>query len=795
MPEWRAYHGKSSAEHQAEFDDLSGNGFRMISLSVYGDPANARYAAVWVRRAGPAFIAFHGRSRAEYQQLSDQLTADGFRATILCATGGGPAGEILAGIFEEGTWDCVALAGASATDIQAQCGELRTAGFAMRWLSVYGDAANPLYAGVWETNTRPVAWTIEIGDDGNGFQEKFDAYTSGRMRPECVSVAGGDRYSSIWYDDLIGDWFAFYDMTSDGYQQKFDEMNGQGFMPIRVQAGGAWNDPRFAAVFARDDVRPTRQWTVSGPSSSELATFDDVVRSFMEANRVRSGQLAVVRHGKLIYLRAFTHAEPGYPVTEPSTVFRVASVSKTITATAALALIERGRLRLDERLENILNLNTPSGGGPTDPAFADILVWHLLSHCSGLQVNQYGSPNPATVAEAFGTPLPITRDQYASFAATQPVTSPGTIVWYSGLGFFLLGQVIAQRAVNISYDTHVTASVWTPLGITRAKVAPSLVEDRLPGEAWYQPSVPGLGQSVMSHDRPLVPLQYGTQYTEIGAAMGGWALAAADYARLWASFDIGAHNPVMSPETVQTMWTSPPGIHRPDALRGWWLNDAGGGITAIGHNGGFEGTAAAVWRRSDGVSVVAIFNRDLDLDFPNGAPFGTEMNAAIGAITDWPTHDLFPYADLKTICDDGWRQCNRCQVLFRTGGQGSLSCPAGHGGHSDTGSPHYTLVHDLPAARGQWGWRRCALCQALWFAAGGAAGACPANPGGSHQKVRPDYVLAHDEPFTSPGQQGWRLCVRCQSLWWPHSGTAGVCAAGHGHSVASGSATYLLLMF
>src|ERR1700740_52111 len=44
---FQAYHGVSSAEHQAKFNALSQQGYRMISLSVYGDPGSAQYAAVW----------------------------------------------------------------------------------------------------------------------------------------------------------------------------------------------------------------------------------------------------------------------------------------------------------------------------------------------------------------------------------------------------------------------------------------------------------------------------------------------------------------------------------------------------------------------------------------------------------------------------------------------------------------------------------------------------------------------------------------------------------------------------
>ena len=50
---FQAYHGVTAAEHQAQFNQLSAEGYRMISLSVYGDPSDALYAAVWVQRACP----------------------------------------------------------------------------------------------------------------------------------------------------------------------------------------------------------------------------------------------------------------------------------------------------------------------------------------------------------------------------------------------------------------------------------------------------------------------------------------------------------------------------------------------------------------------------------------------------------------------------------------------------------------------------------------------------------------------------------------------------------------------
>ena len=59
---FQAYHGVSAAQHQANFNKFFAEGYRIISLSVYGDPGNALYAAVWVQRAGPVWVAIHGVS-------------------------------------------------------------------------------------------------------------------------------------------------------------------------------------------------------------------------------------------------------------------------------------------------------------------------------------------------------------------------------------------------------------------------------------------------------------------------------------------------------------------------------------------------------------------------------------------------------------------------------------------------------------------------------------------------------------------------------------------------------------
>ena len=84
---FQAYHGVTGAEHQTNFNSLSAQGFRMISLSVYGDPGDARYAAVWVQRRVTAWVAVHGVNSAGYQSFFNNWTAKGYVPVLVSATG------------------------------------------------------------------------------------------------------------------------------------------------------------------------------------------------------------------------------------------------------------------------------------------------------------------------------------------------------------------------------------------------------------------------------------------------------------------------------------------------------------------------------------------------------------------------------------------------------------------------------------------------------------------------------------------------------------------------------------
>jgi CubicO group peptidase (beta-lactamase class C family) len=102
---------------------------------------------------------------------------------------------------------------------------------------------------------------------------------------------------------------------------------------------------------------------MSGPAAPGMASFDRVVPAFMEKWRIPGGAVAVVKDGRLVLARGYGWAdrEAGRRV-EPDSLFRIASLSKSITAAAVLELAEAGRLGLDDRVFQLLSdLQPPAG--------------------------------------------------------------------------------------------------------------------------------------------------------------------------------------------------------------------------------------------------------------------------------------------------------------------------------------------------------------------------------------------------------------------------------------------------
>ncbi|MFY9341718.1 MAG: serine hydrolase [Planctomycetota bacterium] len=634
-----AYHDQNGAAHQLQHDTLSPLGYRMIALTIYGTTSSPSYAAVWVQRSGPVFAAFHGLTAAQYQTFADTWSPLGYRPRILSAMGSA-ANPRFAGSYELTNAAGWTSHGLTEAQFWTERSNARDLGLDVTAVDIYGSAADPRYIVAFG----PVSYGQHevVSSDVAGFQVHFDALANGHARPSLVGFNDAQRFVSLWRSDDVGDWIAHTDMTAAEYQTNFDTYILQNRYPISLQASGSGSSRRFAAVWAPSDLPAATVWTAIGPTVPQFAPFDAWAQSWMAQNGIRAASMAIVRDGRLVHARGYTRARTGYPITLPTSLFEIASCSKPLTSIAV-------HQHFQNPASNMAPGDTMMSYFPTviasAPGCASITLHHLLTHQGGW--NRNVSPDPMvgldkTIADTFGQPLPIGKFLiYRYMVGTQPLDfTPGTDSQYSNFGFSVLGQALEVRNPGLSYAQIMQQRVFAPLGITRARIADS---DALhPGEVRYHPWTPMLSRSVLANAQPWVAGQYGALNKENMDSHGAWVMAAPDYAKVLAAFDLGGSNPLLGPVQTANMWTVEPGYS--SLMRGWFRTSVpdgmGGQVAMYHHNGLLYGATSFIARRADGLSFVFLTNGDRNNLF--GDDHGAQLSGIANTISLWPTWDLFP---------------------------------------------------------------------------------------------------------------------------------------------------------
>jgi cytochrome c biogenesis factor len=162
---WVARHGLSGAQYQAEFDKLTGQGYKLIQVSGYSIGNRARYAAIWEKSGNQnAWVARHGLSSAQYQAEFDKLTGQGYR--LMQVSGYNVGGrDRYAAIWEksgnQNAW--VARHGLSNAQYQAEFDKLTGQGYRLMQVSGYSVGGQDRYAAIWEKSANQNAWVARHG--------------------------------------------------------------------------------------------------------------------------------------------------------------------------------------------------------------------------------------------------------------------------------------------------------------------------------------------------------------------------------------------------------------------------------------------------------------------------------------------------------------------------------------------------------------------------------------------------------------------------------------------------------
>ncbi|WP_030615179.1 serine hydrolase domain-containing protein [Streptomyces fulvoviolaceus] len=211
-----------------------------------------------------------------------------------------------------------------------------------------------------------------------------------------------------------------------------------------------------------------------------LDRLDQHFAHYVDEGRLPGYLVSVSRGGRVAHLTTHGHRDlaAGLPV-EADTLYRIYSMTKPVTAVAALLLVEEGRLSLDDPVgRHIPAFADPqvyvSGSGAdtrTRPAAGPLLIRHLMTHTAGLTFAFYHShPVDALYREADlessvvpGSNLAHTVDVYASLPLQ---FEPGT-QWNYSVASNVLGRVI-EVVSGQPLDTFFAERIFGPLGMPDA---------------------------------------------------------------------------------------------------------------------------------------------------------------------------------------------------------------------------------------------------------------------------------------------------------------------------------------
>jgi CubicO group peptidase (beta-lactamase class C family) len=328
------------------------------------------------------------------------------------------------------------------------------------------------------------------------------------------------------------------------------------------------------------------------PGSDEgLAGF---VRETAGRRGVAGAAVGVWHGGREVFASyGVTSVENPLPVTQ-HTLFLIASVTKTFTATAVMRLVADGTIALDAPVRRYV----PELMLADERAADQITVLNLLNHTSGLDWGVIGD---------FGEGDDALARYVSELAGLELIAPPGTRASYSQAGFNLAGRIV-EKVTGLTYEKAVASLVFSPAGLSGSFFDRDDIMTR---------------RFAVGHNRGEDgTLSVGRLWRRSRGDNpgGGIASSAGDMLR-WARFHLGSGVPGVLPADVLRQMREPTtalsGSSLGDAIGvGWFLREVDG-VRAAGHGGSANGQFADLLLVPErGFAVVALCNEG-----PDGIPF------------------------------------------------------------------------------------------------------------------------------------------------------------------------------
>ena len=326
---------------------------------------------------------------------------------------------------------------------------------------------------------------------------------------------------------------------------------------------------------------------------AELKLLETWVEAQQLYREIPGIAIGLVYDQELIYAKGFGFADLEHksPVS-PATPFRMASITKTFTATAILQLRDAGKLRLDDPVVNYLPWFNIKQSYTDQPP---ITIRQLLTHTSGL-------PREAAFPYWTDHNFPTMEQIKATLATQETIYPPATRIKYSNLGLSLAGEIVAAVSGE-SYENYIRSHILEPLGMTGSAV--------IPDESYKRSLVTPYGHRLEGSSHEV------EEYTETKGIAAAASLAStvtdlANYVSLQFRENDNAETAVVKGSTLKEM-------HRVQFLEPSWSSGWGlgwsvwqrNGKTINGHAGWVGGNRTQImFIPEDKIGVIILTNSD-----------------------------------------------------------------------------------------------------------------------------------------------------------------------------------------
>jgi CubicO group peptidase (beta-lactamase class C family) len=608
---WVERHDLTDAAYQTEFNRWTAAPYSMrpVCVSGYEVGGQPRYAAIFEKVSGSTWTASHGMTTAQFNSLNATMTGQRYWPVFV-------SGFTIAGIpYYNAIWEynrypigsVVAKVGMTSAGLTSEVLSRIPQGYTLAYVSTFTSGSEGLYAAIWSKNVSSSSVQCGYGLTDTAYQTQFNnmANQGFRLVANTVSLEGtSERYTAVWKKPFGTGWYSYPGISEVNFRAETMNAYYTGYRPTFVSVYRKDNASHYNAV-----------WAYNG-GLTQGAPIYNAVNSYMASNNVPGLSLSISRNGRLLFAKGFGVADmANNEWVHPKHRFRIASVSKPITATAMMHLRDIGSLTATSNRVFGAGalLGTTFGTQAYSANERAITVTHLLSHTTGwtneptLWNNAYGANHPAIIGWHLDNANQFT---------------PGTRYQYMNMDYCVAGRVI-ERLTGTNYEGYVRKYILGPCGITDMELGNQTLAGRKANEVVYY-ATPGTGDPYTVIDPHRMD------------ANGGWIAKPNDLLLFMRRIDGRSLNTdIISSDRLNEMLTSPP----PGMNYGLGLFNVPGGY---GHNGCMAGTRSFLVHRNDGFDYAVVLNIDVPSD---GCTWNLRagLDAAISSIASnaWPKYDLF----------------------------------------------------------------------------------------------------------------------------------------------------------